>query len=359
MGAVAIAAAWIPTAAGHGAAKPPKSVGVSCLERCAAAREAGIGATVRFTGRRLGSATEVVFPGAPDEVAATPAAGSQHALEATVPEGAVSGRPRVVDSNGRGSPAPRLEIVADEDLPAPGSFRLARSAVRPGTAFFDQRRAVRLRYRFRSYGPLDLRVMLVRRGKVVRSWLERGRAPFAGHSLGWNGLTEKGSAAPEGRYRFRIGPERGMLASAGRLRFHDHRFPVRGRHSYGDRFGAPRSGGRTHEGQDVWAGCGTRLEAARGGTVQFRGYSGALYGHYLVIDGRQTDRDYMYSHLVRPPTVKDGARVRTGERIGAVGRSGNARGEGCQLHFELWPNGWHDGRPADPLADLRRWDGWS
>jgi murein DD-endopeptidase MepM/ murein hydrolase activator NlpD len=51
--------------------------------------------------------------------------------------------------------------------------------------------------------------------------------------------------------------------------------------------------------------------------------------------------------------------VRTGERIGAVGRSGNARGEGCQLHFELWPNGWHDGRPADPLADLRRWDGWS
>jgi murein DD-endopeptidase MepM/ murein hydrolase activator NlpD len=109
----------------------------------------------------------------------------------------------------------------------------------------------------------------------------------------------------------------------------------------------------------VWAGCGTRLEAARGGTVQFRGYSSALYGHYLVIDGRQTDRDYMYAHLIHPPTVGDGARVRTGEEIGAVGRSGNARGEGCQLHFELWPHGWHEGRPRDPLGELRRWDGWS
>jgi murein DD-endopeptidase MepM/ murein hydrolase activator NlpD len=265
----------------------------------------------------------------------------------------------VIDASGRGARGPRLEVVPDEKLPAPGSFELARSSARPKTAFFDQRRAVRLRYRFRSYGPLDVRVTLVRRGKAVRSWVERDRSPFARHTLAWNGLTEKGAAAPEGRYRFRAGPVDGGRVSAGRLRFHDHRFPVRGRHSYGDRFGVPRSGGRTHEGQDVWAGCGTRLEAARGGAVQFRGYSGALYGHYLVIDGRQTDRDYMYSHLVRPPTVKDGARVRTGERIGAVGRSGNARGEGCQLHFELWPNGWHDGRPADPLADLRRWDGWS
>jgi peptidoglycan LD-endopeptidase LytH len=101
------------------------------------------------------------------------------------------------------------------------------------------------------------------------------------------------------------------------------------------------------------------LEAARGGTVQFKGYSGALYGHYLVIDGRQTERDYMYAHLIHPPPVKRGTRVRTGEGIGAVGRSGNASGEGCQLHFELWPSGWHRGGPQDPIGELRRWDGWS
>ena len=313
---------------------------------------------MRLTGRRLGGATEIVFPGSPEPVAAKPTAVSRHVVDVVVPEAALSGKPRVVDASGRGSEAPRLAIVGEADLPAPGSFRLGRSSARPRTAYFDQRRPVRLRYRFRSYGVLDLRVMLVRHGKVVRSWTERDRAPFANHSLAWNGLTDKGAAGPEGRYRFRIGPERGSSASRDRFRFRDHLFPVRGPHSYGDRFGVPRSGGRVHEGQDVWAGCGTRLEAARGGKVQFRGHSGALYGHYLVIDGRQTDRDYMYSHLIRPPTVKDGARVRTGERIGAVGRSGNARGEGCQLHFELWPNGWHDGRPQDPLRELRRWDGW-
>jgi murein DD-endopeptidase MepM/ murein hydrolase activator NlpD len=311
---------------------------------------------VRFTGRRLAGATGVVFRGVPDDVVTTPTAVSRRALQVTVPEGAVGGRPRVVDDGGRGSLGPRLEIVSDEELPLPGSFRLRGSSARPRTAFFDDRRPVRLRYRFRSYGPLDVRVRLVRRGEVVRSWIERDRAPFARHSLTWNGLTEKGSAAPEGRYGFRVGADEGGRSAAGRFRFRDHRFPVRGPHSYGDRFGVPRSGGRTHEGQDVWAGCGTRLEAARGGEVRFRGYSGALYGHYLVIDGRQTDRDYMYSHLIRPPTVKDGARVRTGDRIGAVGRSGNARGEGCQLHFELWPDGWHRGRPADPLRELRRWD---
>ena len=354
-----LVAGGIAAATGSAAPKPPKVTGLKCLERCAGPRQAGIGATVRFTGRRLGAAAQVVFPGVAGDAVATPTAVSQRSVEIVVPEETVSGRAQVVDASGREGRGPRLEIVADEELPPPGSFRRANSSARPRTAFFDQRRAVRLRYRFRSYGPLDIRVTLVRRGKTVRTWVERDRAPFAKHSLAWNGLTGKGSAAPEGRYRFRIGPERGEARGAARFRFHDHRFPVRGPHSYGDRFGVPRSGGRTHEGQDVWAGCGTRLEAARGGTVQFRGYSGALYGHYLVIDGRQTDRDYMYSHLIRPPTVKEGARVRTGERIGAVGRSGNARGEGCQLHFELWPRGWHDGRPQDPLRELRRWDGYS
>jgi Peptidase family M23 len=315
---------------------------------------------VRLTGRRLAGVTEVRFAGPSVEIAVAPGAVAKHAMEAIVPEGAATGRPRVLDAAGRGSTSPRtLRVVPAEALPASGSFELAGASARPRKAFFDAQREVRLRYRFGGYGPVDVRVALISRGRVVRSWEQRDRAPFASHSLAWNGLTEKGAAAREGRYRFRIGAADGDSRRAARLRLHDHLFPVHGAHGYGDRFGVARSGGRTHEGQDVWAGCGTRLEAARGGTVQFRGYSGALYGHYLVIDGRQTDSDYMYAHLIRPPTVRDGARVRTGARIGAVGRSGNARGEGCQLHFELWPSGWHDGRPRDPLSELRRWDGWS
>jgi murein DD-endopeptidase MepM/ murein hydrolase activator NlpD len=339
--------------------KPPRVDDVVCVERCAGVRDAATGAIVRLTGRRLASVAQIAFAGGSGELTAAPIAAGNHAVEVAVPEGAVTGRPRVLDATGREASAPRLEIVPAEALPPPGSFALESGSARPGKAFFDAKRQVRLRYRFAGYGPLDVRVTLVRHKNVVHTWSEEDRAPFARHSLAWNGLTYGGAARIPGRYRFRVGRAGGDARSAARFRFFDHLFPVRGAHSWGDRFGVPRSGGRTHEGQDVWAGCGTRLEAARGGTVQFKGYSGSLYGHYLVIDGRQTDTDYMYAHLIRPPTVKDGSRVRTGEGIGGVGRSGNARGEGCQLHFEMWPHGWHHGSPTDPLGELRRWDGWS
>jgi Peptidase family M23 len=332
---------------------------VVCVERCAGAREAASGAIVRLTGRRLAGVAQVAFAGGASELAAAPRAVGNRVVEVAVPEGAVTGRPRALDSTGRDAAAPRLEIVPAEALPPRGSFALESGSARPGKAFFDARRAVRFGYRFGGYGPLDLRVALVRHRKVVRSWTEEDRAPFARHSLAWNGLTDGGGAGHPGRYRFRVGPAGGAARSAARFRFFDHLFPVRGAHSWGDRFGVPRFGGRTHEGQDVWAGCGSRLEAARGGTVQFKGYSGSLYGHYLVIDGRRTDTDYMYAHLIHPPMVKEGRRVRTGERIGDVGRSGNARGEGCQLHFEMWAYGWHHGSPTDPLSEMRRWDRWS
>jgi murein DD-endopeptidase MepM/ murein hydrolase activator NlpD len=349
----------LPAGDARAAPKPPEVTGMKCVERCAGAREAATGATVRFTGHRLAASAEVRFSAGATELGTAPVALTKRSVEVVVPDGAQTGRPRVVDRTGRESTAPLLRVVPLDTLPAPGGLALTRSSARPGTAFFDARRELRLRYRFAAYGPLDVQVALVRHGRMVRSWVERDRAPYSSHSLTWNGLAEGGAAGRKGRYRFRIGPAGGNARSAARFRFYDHRFPVRGGHSYGDRFGVPRSGGRTHEGQDLWAGCGTRLEAARGGTVQFKGYSGSLYGHFLVIDGRQTERDYMYAHLIRPPPVRRGERVHTGAGIGAVGRSGNARGEGCQLHFELWPSGWHHGRPQDPLPDLRRWDGWS
>ena len=39
-------------------------------------------------------------------------------------------------------------------------------------------------------------------------------------------------------------------------------------------------------------------------------------------------------HLAEPSPFQPGDRVYTGQRIGAVGDTGNARG--CHLHFELW-----------------------
>jgi len=47
--------------------------------------------------------------------------------------------------------------------------------------------------------------------------------------------------------------------------------------------------------------------------------------------------------------------VHTGQRIGSVGKTGNARTVGCHLHFEIHLRG----QPIDPEPALRRWDRFS
>jgi murein DD-endopeptidase MepM/ murein hydrolase activator NlpD len=56
--------------------------------------------------------------------------------------------------------------------------------------------------------------------------------------------------------------------------------------------------------------------------------------------------------------VREGQRVRTGQRIGDVGTTGSSSGP--HLHFEVWVGGWFaGGHPIDPLPLLRVWDRWS
>ncbi|MBA3328880.1 MAG: M23 family metallopeptidase [Solirubrobacterales bacterium] len=129
-------------------------------------------------------------------------------------------------------------------------------------------------------------------------------------------------------------------------------FPVRARHDFGtrtNRFG----GGRGHQGQDVFAPCGTPLVAALSGVVTWAKFQ-ARAGNYAVIaadDG--TSQAYM--HMLKPATVERGARVAAGQQIGQVGETGRATG--CHLHFELWTApGWYTGgKPVDPLPALQAW----
>jgi len=240
-------------------------------------------------------------------------------------------------------------------------FELEASRATPAVAYFDGERRLRLRYRFRARRPLDLVVRVVRSGdgEPVRRWLERDRRPGRVQVRRWDGRRSDGGVVADGRYRFLVGPPGHRGVAAGGFELHDHAFPVDGGHSYGDRFGEPRSGGRVHEGQDLPSPCGTRLVAARGGRVQARGYSDALYGYWVLIDGLATRADHFYAHLAGPGPLEDGERVRTGETVGAVGKTGNARSEFCQLHFELWPRGYHRGGPRDPFDPLRLWDSFS
>lgn len=235
-------------------------------------------------------------------------------------------------------------------------FALGPARVTPKHPTFDAKRRIKLHYRFAATRPTDLRIEVrrVRSGNVVRVFRERDARP--GRRLGrvWNGRTRRDSVAADGRYEFRVGPVGGAMRFAGRFRLRTHVFPVDGPHgsrgAIGE-FGAPRSGGRVHEGFDITAGCGTRLVAARGGKVRKVGYDPVLYGHYVLIDGLKTSQDYFYAHLIAPPPVRRHERIHTGERVGRVGKTGNAASTPCHLHFEVRVHG----RPVDPEPYLRDW----
>lgn len=140
--------------------------------------------------------------------------------------------------------------------------------------------------------------------------------------------------------------------------YYGHVFPVQGAHglrgAVGE-FGAGRNGGRTHEGFDIVAACETPLVAVSNGRVLRAGYDPVLYGNYLRIHGEGEQRSYFYSHLPRPSPVRRGDRVWEGQRVGAVGKTGNAITVGCHLHFEIHAHG----VPIDPLPELERWDRYS
>jgi murein DD-endopeptidase MepM/ murein hydrolase activator NlpD len=359
--AVAVAASTLAIAAP--AAGSPRPEDLRCIDGCAGRQTAAAGSTLAIAGDRLGDVSKVRFRSQAGSVAATPTAVGQHRLTVSVPSGALGGRPRVVTERGLSARVPKLlRIVRRSRLPKRDSFDVLEAKAGPRHGFIDDGRTYRLRYRFRAYGPRTVRVRLLRSGDVVRRWKLRGKLPYTAHRLEWHAVLQNGRPAPPGRYRFTLKSPNHRPVPAGRLRLRSGKFPIRGRHGYGgaeQRFGAPRSGGRVHQGQDVFAACGTRIVAAVGGRVQARGSDPVLYGNWVVIDARGTHTDYRYAHFLHPASVDQGERVRTGDEIGLIGRTGNARSVGCMLHFEVWPHGWNRGDPIDPLPTLTRWDGWS
>jgi len=104
-----------------------------------------------------------------------------------------------------------------------------------------------------------------------------------------------------------------------------------------------RRGRRHHDGIDISVPYGTPVFAAADGEVV---YAGSLrgYGRMLIIRHR---RGFVtvYAHNARHEVVA-GARVRRGERIARVGRSG--RTTGVNLHFEVR----QDNVAYDPLGFL-------
>lgn len=216
---------------------------------------------------------------------------------------------------------------------------------------------IRFHIRFDSDGPVRLavRVNKLGSGKTVRRLVTGRLADRRWHHLYWDGLTQKGRLAPAGRYQIVAGPIGGRLRQIGRIRIHSHEFPIDGPHGtrgYIGEFGAPRVDGRTHEGFDITAACGTPLVAVRAGTIIKKAFDPRLYGNFIVLKGEGERRTYKYAHMLRPAPVRRGQKVRAGRRLGSVGQTGNAASTPCHLHIEVRTRG----TLLDPEPLVNAWD---
>jgi murein DD-endopeptidase MepM/ murein hydrolase activator NlpD len=113
--------------------------------------------------------------------------------------------------------------------------------------------------------------------------------------------------------------------------------PVAGAVLFGDTWGDPRSGGRSHQGVDMMAAAGTPLAAIYSGTVSLKVNS--LGGNTIWLTSGSGDQ-YYYAHLQSYASgLASGQSVSEGQIIGTVGSSGNASANFPHLHFEYHPGG--------------------
>ena len=107
-----------------------------------------------------------------------------------------------------------------------------------------------------------------------------------------------------------------------------------------DSWATPRSGGRSHEGQDIFASTGTPIFSATDGYVR-RIRTTQIGGKNILITGAG-GRRYYYAHLDEFANgIEVGDWVTTDTVIGFVGQTGNAINTPPHLHF-----GMYEGREA-------------
>ncbi len=146
-------------------------------------------------------------------------------------------------------------------------------------------------------------------------------------------------------------------------------FPVAGRSTFSDTFGACRSGcTRGHEGTDIMAAKLVPLVAARDATVTWlkdTATPDGSEGNYLMLRDAE-GWEYWYIHVnndspgtddganpdewIFGPGIERGATVKAGQLVAYNGDSGNAEGTAPHLHFEI-----HNpaGEVIDPYRSLQ------
>lgn len=104
-----------------------------------------------------------------------------------------------------------------------------------------------------------------------------------------------------------------------------------------DTWGAARSGGRTHEGIDIFAPRGTQVLSATRGIVVRKG-TNRLGGNVVTVLGPGGWYHY-YAHLEDWADPSTGDWVEQGAVLGYVGTTGNAQGTPPHLHYGIYDSG--------------------
>ncbi|MDZ4870488.1 MAG: M23 family metallopeptidase [Alphaproteobacteria bacterium] len=122
-----------------------------------------------------------------------------------------------------------------------------------------------------------------------------------------------------------------------------------------DTWGAPRDGGRYHEGIDIIVPAWTPVRAAASGTIVklFSSSRGGVTVYQRDASGRLI---LYYAHLNGyVPGLREGMRVKQGQDIAFVGQTGNATVP--HLHFEVQragaPGQWWRAEAVNPYLALR------
>ncbi|MES2524435.1 MAG: M23 family metallopeptidase [Gemmatimonadota bacterium] len=264
-----------------------------------------------------------------------------------------------------GDSALRVPLAAT--LPAREVGVYTRSEARAVAYRFTLREGARLRVTFQPEGqPARVYVDLFEvSADTARPYLHRA----TGENAGSRGATDSvrtvaGSLLPAitlehearntGEYVLRLQPE---LLRGGKFVLEMRTepmlaFPVEGgtNRSIQSLFGAVRDGGRRdHHGIDIFAPRGTPVLASSAGVVRSISPN-RLGGNVVWLSDSERGQSLYYAHLDRH-FVAAGARVRTGDTLGFVGNTGNARTTAPHLHFGIYRRG--EG-PIDPLPYVRR-----
>jgi murein DD-endopeptidase MepM/ murein hydrolase activator NlpD len=150
-----------------------------------------------------------------------------------------------------------------------------------------------------------------------------------------------------------------------RLTGQRYAFPVYGKATVADDFGAPRADTGSHEGNDVFAEFGAPVLAVADGVVERVGTL-PISGNRLWVRTAAGDA-FFYAHLSAfSPDAVNGRKVKAGTVLGFTGNTGDAEPTPPHVHFEIHPGGkdaidphaillaWQENRDVPPGAWLAR-----